>query len=743
MTFEPIIPIWALLAVACAGIALAWFQYLRRTVYGLRPTVRVFLFSLRVAIFLVFAFLLSNPQWTRETSQELPPRLLVLFDASESMNSLEGPGKPTAFAKLQEAFFRTVYPLWENHFQLRFYTFSSQVFPTDPDSLQELDSVSGSATDIRGAVTEVLSQQGNNPPAAVMLLTDGNHNWGPDPTADIFRGEDDQKPIPLIAVSTEAYGELKKSLAIPQMTVPDAVFSKEETDIRFQIVASGAENVNAQTELTVEFNPEPEVWKEVPGGDRTQSIRLLGSSTEGSFTNTFEEGGRYRLTLETSADGLGSASAVREIQVEPGRWKIAYFSGRAGWFSASLIRRIWYVPRYSMKAAIGLGPGKWVFLESGAKEEENKRKEFLSFDEIAHEADLFVFEGLQPEQVVDFPTDIIRERIEAGAAVLFVAGAGEPLPYHFLESRGMDTIAPVDLKASFYGPGIKDVAWTDGAAANSITNSPILLGLPDRLPPAHFSVGAVGAIPEAETLLESSDGSPALAVRTVGESRSAFVAITDLWRWQFQPGDEGPAYLRAYGALLDRLLRWLILGEVESEGRPQLIISQSRVPLGKPIEVGVQYSRATEEATATVRLNVKDPAGQLIPIPLQSQAGGFFSTRYAPAEAGEYTFYVADPEIPSASDQATVSVEPFSIETAVSGARVDMLQNLASETEGVWVDLKDMAQIPKMDKVEEIHKPRIIVRSVTEPVMSAPWFFLILVVLACLEWTVRRLKDLP
>jgi hypothetical protein len=742
VTFEPIVPIWALLAVAAAGIALAWFQYLRRTVYGLKPTTRIILFSLRVAVFLVFAFLLCNPQWTRETSQELPPRLLILFDASESMNSLEGPGKPTAFAKLREAFFRTVYPLWENRFQLRFYTFSSQVFPTDPESLRELDSVSGSATDIRGAVSEVLSQQGNNPPAAVMLLTDGNHNWGPEPTADIFRREDDQDSVPLIAVSAEAYGELKKSLAIPQMTVPDAVFSKEETDIRFQIVASGAENVVAQTNLTVEFNPEPEVWQEVPGGDRTQMIQLLGSSTEGIFTNTFEEGGRYRLTLQTSAEGLGSASAVREIQVEPGRWKIAYFSGRAGWFSASLIRRIWFVPRYSMKAAIGLGPGKWVFLESGA-EEEKKRKEFLSFDEIAHEADLFIFEGLQPEQVVDFPTDIIRERVEEGAAILLVTGSGEPVPYNFLESRGIDPFAPVDLKSAYFAPGIKDIDWTDAAAANSITNSPILLGLPGKLPAAHFSVGGVGALPEAETLLGFSDGSPALTVRTTGETRTAYLAVTDLWRWQFQPGDRNGPYFRAYGALLDRLLRWLILGEVESEGRPQLIISQSRVPLGKPIEVGVQYSRATEQATATVRLNVKDPAGQLVPVPLQSQAGGFFSTRYAPAEAGEYTFYVADPEIPSASDQATVQVEPFSIETAVSGARVDLLQNLAADTGGVWVDLKDMAQIPKIERVEDIYKPRIIIRSVTEPVMSAPWFFLILILLACFEWGLRRLKDLP
>jgi hypothetical protein len=550
--------------------------------------------------------------------------------------------------------------------------------------------------------------------------------------------------VPLIAVSTPAFGELKKSLAIPQVTLPSPVFSKEDIEVRFQVVASGAENQKAETSMRIEFMSEPDKWTPMEKGEASQPLQLLGSSTEGSFSTRFPEGGRYRVEIGAAAPGLGSASAVREIVVEPGRWKIAYYCGRAGWLSGSLVRRIGLVPRYSMKAAIGHGPKLWSFVVTGeGGDEEDTKRESLSFEEIAKEANLFIFEGLSKAQQTDIPDEIIRNRVEIGAAVLFISGNVDPLPVEFVNQRGMDTISPVQFGGLFRAPGRKALQLTPDAGSHHVTNLPLLLGVAENLPLGQQMTGGIRTTPDSKTLMEFGDNTPALIVKTVGDSRSAYLDVTDLWRWQFVPGERSESLKRAYEALLDRLVRWLIMGEESTSGRPRLMISQSKVPLGKAVEIGVQYERVVEQATATIRLVATDPNERLLSLSLREQSGGFFTTRFTPSEAGDYTFTVSDPEIPAASDSATIRVEPFSIETAISGAGEDLLRDLAEKTGGVWVDLGQISELTRMDELNRIYEPTILTRTITEPLMSSPWFLVILVLLLSSEWTVRRIRDMP
>jgi len=243
--------------------------------------------------------------------------------------------------------------------------------------------------------------------------------------------------------------------------------------------------------------------------------------------------------------------------------------------------------------------------------------------------------------------------------------------------------------------------------------------------------------------MEFTDKVPVLVVKTVGDSRSAFLGASDLWRWQFRPGENAGKDYSAYSALVDRLLRWLLMGEADLGDRPRLLISQTRIPLGKTIDIGIQYGGATQEATATVHLVVADPNNRVVPLSVRRQLGGFFSTRFTPGEAGEYRFTASDPKNPSASDTVGIQVEPFSIETAVSGAREDLLEDLASKTNGVWVDVKQIGKLTGMDQLDKIYQPRVVKRTVTEPVMSAPWFFIALIFLLGLEWSLRRIKDMP
>ena len=113
-------------------------------------------------------------------------------------------------------------------------------------------------------------------------------------------------------------------------------------------------------------------------------------------------------------------------------------------------------------------------------------------------------------------------------------------------------------------------------------------------------------------------------------------------------GDAGDcdcgAEAQTLGVLIDRLIRWLIIGEEEDTSIPQIMISQSRVPLGKTIEVTVQYARVIHEASATVRLSVTTPNQQIAPLPLDKKPGGYFTAKFTASDPGEFIFLAADPE---------------------------------------------------------------------------------------------------
>ncbi len=743
-TFEPVAPPWALLAVLAFGAGIAWFQYLRREVYGVKALVMKVLFGVKLATFVIFTILLAGPQWTREAKQERPPRMVVLFDVSESMNSAEGPDKPTSFVRLRDAFLRKLYPLWQDRFQFRFYSFSSQLVSTDAERVREMTSVVGAASDLRGPVMEAISQQGANPPAAILMLTDGNHNWGPEPTSDIFKTEEDVQ-IPFIAVSTPSFGELRKSLAIHQVTLPSPAFAREPVEIRFQVAASGAENQEGQTKMRIEYNSEGETWELIENGEASKPFTLLGSTNLASFGTQFPRGGRYRIQLEASAPGVESASVTQEVDVEPGRWKVALFAGGAGWRAGSLTRRIAFVPRYSLQAAISTRGGSWVFLAAGQDSEERKLEQthLLSLEGVAAEADLYIFSGLSPAQFQLLPAGMIKERIEKGAASLLLAGEEEPPPVSALEGLGLASTFAVDFSGAFVSPAAREVTLTEMATKHRATKSQTLIAAAKNLPITLQSYGGVQAAPDSQVLGQFLGGDPCLVTRTSGLNRSAFLGGADLWRWQFQPGEESRRQYDAFGSLTDNLIRWLVAGDEEEKGKPVLILSQSRIPLGKSVDIGIQYAGATESTTASVRLSVTDPNQIVTPLFVHSQPGGFFNAEYTPSDAGRSLFSVQDPSVPGATDAAEISVEPFSIETAISGANEDLLKTLATNTKGAWVDAERITDLDGMKPLEPIFEPRVTYRVLTEPLMSAPWFLLVLILLFGVEWFLRRTNDLP
>lgn len=741
LRFEPVWPVlWVLLVLPLGGL-LAWWQYLRPHWFGINRTKQILLFGLRVALFAVITLLLLNPQTNRPITRTRLPELLVLVDTSGSMFTRPDPDHPTGFQQLRDAFFKRLYPLWENKFRFKFFTFANNPASISVDDLREMEIAGGSATDLRTALRQALQQHGSLKPAAVLMLTDGNHNWGSEPTPDDLRYGESPQPVPFLAVSTESYGEIQKSLAIPQITVLNPVFAKEPTEIRYQLVGSGLVDPICKTELTISLQDEEGEYQQIDQLKQTGQVALSGPSTIGSFVTVFPEGGQYTVEIHASAAEVEPAAASREVRVEPGRLRIGLFAQRPGWNTANLVERLGTIPRFELRSAVGIGQEEWVYLTSVADESDQHRLQ--SLEEVASQAELLIFSELDDRRLALLPAQRIKERLAEGAAVLWIASPEVLPPANLLQAMGLDQLLPVSFQKAQLSPNHQPVVLTPSGRTHRITGIPLLQSLSDALPDSIETYSGVQLSDEGVALLNFSNSAPLLAVQTHGDNRTAYLGAQDLWRWRFQPGSDSARYWQAYHVLADNLLKWLLFGDQQDRNIPQLVMAQSRFPMGKPIDVEAYYARAVTEPTTELTLTFTSSHNTVISAAMQARPAGYFHAQLNPVETGEFLLRVADAHRPSASSELAIRVDAFSVETALSGTNQALLQSLAESSQGLLVDVEQITDLADSEDLKPIFALQSISKTVHEPLMSDPWFFVVLLILLAAEWILRRKLDLP
>ncbi len=615
------------------------------------------LLGLRILALALLVPMLFEPV-IRYVSRPRPERpLLLLIDTSGSMSFPDVPNGPT---RLQSVW-QTIRPrlaTMQDHFIPRFFTFSTGLNELEkPDELARI-SPDGQATDIAGAVRNLLGTE-TRPHAAVILISDGIDNASPDVVGAI-RGAG--RAVNTLWVGSEQAAPASlANVAVDNIEAADDFIVDHESKIKVTIKSSALAN----RLIDVKMAPVDESGKTI--GEVVSEKLVLQPLPQGQ---TVELGFKPRmLGVQRLAVWVAPIPGERSIvdnrqefqglALDP-RIKVIYVEGRARPEFRDLNRALGRDANIEVASLLRIQQDR--FAASGAVEGEPFKQmpvtgsEWRKFDVIIL-GDLDASFLSRPAQAA------IEQAVSDGAGLLMIGGTSSFGPGGYKDTP-IEKALPVlvgDLNAAqektefvprltpegLIHPAMQGLAgWFDspGGAAAATT------AMAQRVPPLRGNVVVKSAKSGAQVLMvhpqrPGPDGAPqvVLAVQLYGKGRSAaFTADTTyLWYTPLRGMGQDSPYNRFWG----QLIRWLAGEDVRNRQRGagiEGLLNKSVFQLGESVHVRAlvrdEKGDATRYATVSLTMsktNDKASPRQLPLNPSSSRTGMYDVTIPAP-EQGDY-----------------------------------------------------------------------------------------------------------
>ncbi|HET7152597.1 MAG TPA: hypothetical protein VFJ29_02450, partial [Candidatus Kapabacteria bacterium] len=301
----------AIAAVIALGVTLLYY---RRTVPPIPRGRKIVLSTLRfLGLFLLFLFLLE-PVLHNIFSTNLPPRVAVLIDNSQSMTIADATGdrvqkeKDIIRAAQQSKIAGNV----------QSYLFGDSLHPRQLDSLGNF-SASSATTNISSALNAIEKTRTEQNVQAVVLVTDGEYTAGENPlnTAENI-------PVPVYAIGIGDSSE-QRDIRINSVITNDVALLGATVPIDVTIHSKGFDNQQVSVTLTDDNQPAG-----------TQQVMLHGSTEDYScsFTVTPKTAGthKFKVAVTALAGELTDKnnSKIFFVRVIDNKVKIALFAGAPG-----------------------------------------------------------------------------------------------------------------------------------------------------------------------------------------------------------------------------------------------------------------------------------------------------------------------------------------------------------------------------------------------------------------------------
>ena len=235
--------------------------------------------------------------------------------------------------------------------------------------------------------------------------------------------------------------------------------------------------------------------------------------------------------------------------------------------------------------------------------------------------------------------------------------------------------------------------------------------------------------PGATVLLEwLGEGGPAplLVEQPYGFGRTAVLATATTWRWRMRTPPEDPRHSRFWR----QLLRHLAHG-----AQPRRKLSVDPGADGLALRLALRDERFEPVLDAQVRARVAAPDGEILEAPLGVTADGAFGATVGATTPGVYR---VDVTTTSGAEEHTVTqfARVGGADAEYFGATLNrpLLQRIADATGGrYWApeNVAGIAQAVALGGVG-VREQRVL------PLWDAPFFYLLIVLLKCVEWSLRR-----
>ncbi len=724
-------PRWILVLLLCAaGVGFA--MLIRARLPGAAPKLRSWragvLWLLQFALAAVILLLLWQPA---VTVAELKPQqniIAVVVDDSRSMAIADDGGAPRqtqAVNALQSGVLREL----QKNYQTRLYSLDGRA--TRVSKLSDLHATAPS-TRIGDSLKQLVAETSDLPIGAIVLLSDGGDNTGGIDLDTIAALRNRHIPVHTVGFGLEE---------TPQdIEINDAVIAPRALEnSRLSAIVTFHQRGYAGQKSTLSIRDGGKLLTSQPvtfapdGRLQTESL-LFNAGAAGAKT--------LNISIEPSAGEQNRANNTvsRLVNVSSGKMRVLYVEGEPRW-EYKFIRRA-EDDDTNVEVASMLRTTENKIYRQGIDDPTELANGFP-----ARAEDLFAYQGLilgsvEAGYFTPAQQDLIRQFVDRrGGGLLMLGGrfgladggwGGSPvadaLPL-VLPSRNhtfhRDHATPELLEA---GRDSLITRLVDDPSKNmeQWKKLPYLMDYQD---PGSIKPGAV-------VLAEMNAGGrkmPLLITENFGRGRSAVLATSGTWRWQMSM----PLGDTSHDMFWRQLARWLVIGtpgNVVASVPNQILFDDGRTRLSADVR-DKEYQPA---ADARVEARILGPNGISATVELTPAADnpGVFQADWTAPQPGSYlTEIVArrgDQEL--GRDVLTYQRIDGAAENFRTGQNRELLEKLSSQTSARYWRPQELSHLPAEIPVSEAG---ITVRE-TKELWNMPALFLLILLLSCSEWLLRR-----
>jgi len=726
----PLVLIGIAIAIALFVALFSAWRYLKITI----PNIIIVL--IRVLFLALLTWCMLQPSYKKSIINLLKPRFLVLVDSTKSM--LKSPPVPDATNRWTEAK-RVLEQPWKNivaaECDIDGYQFATDLSARmDLPALESVE-VKGASTVLRASLRKMCDRYKGQNVTGILLLSDA---------IDTREGNDDwtleKWPIPIFSVRLEptASWEVAPNVRIDTVTTPRRVTVGWETELKAVISGEGTKGQPVNVELYKNGALLNQAPTQIPdgGGAREVSFRL-DNSTIGVYT--------YRISVPPLPREIytNDNEYVVNVMVIDSKNRLLYVEGppTAGY---RFLKRVLQDNRQITPLCFIRGPKGKYLATVGVQG---------SMTTDMTEAQLAFFKIVI---LGDFDKDELTEQralnlvkfVEDGGSLVLLGGLKAWGPSGW-DGTSLKKILPMKNRGSLTDGRFPITITDEGRAHSAFAGDKKFW---EEMPPVLSAFSELTLSPGAEVLVTADTGKgvvPLIIAQKYGQGKVVAIGTDTLWKWQLDPKI---SETRPFQRFWDQLLVWL--SPVEKEGAAQkldIFADKEQMFLGEQIEISSRLADQNDKSVEgiTVNCEITTPDKRTIPFTMTKQqviASGKsyagFAFKFTSEVPGLHQA-IATTEVNGkkiTSDAISFFVKTYTPEEVPRPARVDVMTALARNSGGKFCE-----------NAEELNEALSSLNFSKKEEETTKYFSLWqhlgviigLIVLLSLEWTIRKITNLP
>ncbi len=749
--------IWGLSAALIVSCGLVVLSYC--TIFKTLPLFWKCCWSiLRILFLLLLFFCLCNPrtETSRRIRSERAYRIAVLIDDSGSMRK-QGIWKRS---RLEDAlkFLRENLPRSSKHYQFRFYGFSDTFRPVPSPELLTQGKKGNAETDFLGMLTEKIPQLEAEGMDGVILLTDGIDTLAKS-TPETAEGTLAAAGMRILFVPMTTTLEASPHLSLRKVEAPVSAVAGTEIQQNFMIRKV---NLPRKANAVLKLLRNGELLAEWP-------LRRENGMETISFRLPVKHPGKDHFSAELFLDGVRLSRCRWSMDkfIRKNTGKILLYNGALD-YGIRFIRNVLRTDR-SWQAEVVFAPGVVHAEQSGKK---------IRFD---HASDLEQYDGivlfnLNRRQITPEMERGLRQYVEHGGGLLFLTGnpaiaaeySNSPLekllPVTFEEHKtaekrydvrtagivrlitsgrrrptDFDRALQKNSEMRYKNHPLRTFTLTAAGRENPVFRHKTETGSYEVIAPQFEDFARVKAPKSGANVLAvwpDENGNRTrehilMAVQNFGQGRSIVLATDPLWRWKLKL----PSSSNASEMFWKNLFSYLASGR---DSEPQWIFPNRIVRPGEENSVLFQAGKSqtgTSMNQNDLKFSVKAPDGVWHPSAGVPEGDKRIRLSFSPEKPGDYLFRAEWGGGRTAEARLTVEKHASQKQEDLSPEPdLNLLKRMASLPNVQYLDEKEGLDLAQSFPPETtILKEREII-----PVWLKNSIYLLLVLLLCAEWILRR-----